>query len=75
MILATDGRELCLTVGDNGVGIAPEGRRRGLRNMQERAQQLGGRLELRSPDDGGTTLVWQVPVAGQEGHGISGEDA
>ncbi|MEV0183296.1 GAF domain-containing sensor histidine kinase [Streptomyces sp. NPDC050625] len=75
VILKTDGRELCLTVTDNGVGIPPEGRRSGLRNMQERARQLGGRLELRSPEDGGTTLVWQVPVAGQEGHDTPVEEA
>ncbi|MFJ3307027.1 GAF domain-containing protein [Streptomyces sp. NPDC086549] len=71
--LKTDGRELRLTVTDNGVGIPPAGRRSGLRNMQERAEQLGGRLELRRPDDGGTTLVWRVPVAGQDGHGSTDE--
>jgi nitrate/nitrite-specific signal transduction histidine kinase len=43
--------------------------------MQERARQLGGRLELRSPEDGGTTLVWQVPVAGQEGHDTPDQEA
>jgi signal transduction histidine kinase len=61
--LETDGRELRLAVSDNGVGIPPGGRRSGLRNMGERAQQLGGTLELSSPaDGGGTTLTWQVPV-------------
>jgi signal transduction histidine kinase len=60
--LETDGREVRLTVSDNGVGIAPEGRRSGLRNMAERAQQLGGELEIDSPAGGGTVLVWRVPV-------------
>ncbi|MGW0705886.1 GAF domain-containing protein [Streptomyces sp. NPDC002643] len=52
-----------LTVTDNGVGIPADGRRSGLRNMAERAQQLGGELELSSPEGGGTALVWWVPVA------------
>ncbi|MFB8776021.1 sensor histidine kinase [Streptomyces broussonetiae] len=63
--LETDGREVRLTVSDDGVGIPAEGRRSGLRNMAERAQQLGGDLELSSPPGGGTTLVWRAPVATQ----------
>jgi signal transduction histidine kinase len=63
VVLETDGRELRLTVTDDGVGIPAEGRRSGLRNMAERAEQLGGSLRLDCPSDGGTTLVWTVPVA------------
>ncbi|MEU3254650.1 GAF domain-containing sensor histidine kinase [Streptomyces sp. NPDC006997] len=63
--LETDGREVRLTVSDNGVGIPAEGRRSGLRNMAERAQQLGGDLEMSSPPGGGTTLVWRAPVTSQ----------
>ncbi|MFF8904942.1 sensor histidine kinase [Streptomyces olivaceoviridis] len=62
VVLTTDGREVCLTVSDNGVGIAPDGRRSGLRNMAERAAKLGGHLELTRPDGGGTTLSWRVPL-------------
>ncbi|MFM9609254.1 GAF domain-containing sensor histidine kinase [Streptomyces niveiscabiei] len=61
--LTTDGRELTLTVHDDGAGIPAEGRRSGLLNMEERALELGGRLEWDCPDGGGTTLVWRVPVA------------
>ncbi|MET8561850.1 GAF domain-containing sensor histidine kinase [Streptomyces flaveolus] len=62
VVLTTDGREVCLTVSDNGVGIAPDGRRSGLRNMAERAARLGGSMELTAPDGGGTTLCWRVPL-------------
>ncbi len=62
VVLETDGREVRVTVSDNGVGIPADGRRSGLRNMAERAEQLSGALELSSPAGGGTTLVWRVPV-------------
>ncbi|WP_367325256.1 GAF domain-containing protein [Streptomyces sp. HUAS ZL42] len=62
VVLGTDGREVRLTIADNGVGIPAKGRRSGLRNMTERAEQLGGELELNCPEGGGTTLVWRVPV-------------
>ncbi|MGW1611571.1 GAF domain-containing protein [Streptomyces sp. NPDC002285] len=60
--LAADAHQVRLTVTDNGVGIPADGRRSGLRNMAERARQLGGELELSSPPEGGTSLVWWVPV-------------
>ncbi|MGP4000605.1 GAF domain-containing protein [Streptomyces sp. 8N706] len=62
VVLTTDGEELVLTVADDGVGIPPGGRRSGLRNLAERAEQLGGSLGLSSPPGGGTTLTWRVPV-------------
>ncbi|MFE7931300.1 GAF domain-containing protein [Streptomyces sp. NPDC057456] len=65
VLLTTDGHEVRLSITDNGVGIPPEGRRSGLRNMAERAEQLGGRLELAKPSGGGTSLMWRAPV--QEG--------
>ncbi|MEU2060349.1 GAF domain-containing sensor histidine kinase [Streptomyces sp. NPDC013455] len=66
VVLTTDGRAVCLKVSDNGVGIAPGGRRSGLRNMAERAESLGGGLEVAGPGEGqeshGTTLDWRVPL-------------
>ena len=63
--LETDGREVRLTVTDNGVGIPAEGRRSGLANMAERARQLGGEMKWTTPAAGGTALVWRAPVAGR----------
>ncbi|MFF9000459.1 GAF domain-containing protein [Streptomyces achromogenes] len=60
--LTTDGHEVCLTVSDNGVGTPPGGRRSGLRNMAERAGQLGGHFDVSRPDGGGTVLRWRVPL-------------
>ncbi|MER5995039.1 histidine kinase, partial [Streptomyces viridosporus] len=51
-----------LTVSDDGVGVPAGGRRSGLRNMAERAEQLGGGLDVTGAAGGGTTLVWHVPV-------------
>ncbi|MEU6590043.1 GAF domain-containing protein [Streptomyces sp. NPDC046881] len=64
VVLETDGTEVRLTVTDDGVGIPPEGRRSGLRNLAERARGLGGGLDLGRPDDGGTRLVWHAPLHG-----------
>ncbi|MFJ3235318.1 GAF domain-containing protein [Streptomyces sp. NPDC086787] len=60
--LTAANREVRLQVSDNGVGLAPGGRRSGLRNMAERADRHGGGLELTRPDGGGTTLEWRVPL-------------
>jgi signal transduction histidine kinase len=60
--LGTDGHEVRLTVNDDGVGIPAEGRRSGLRNMAERAEQLHGSLAIDCPASGGTSLAWRVPV-------------
>ncbi|MBB5926768.1 signal transduction histidine kinase [Streptomyces echinatus] len=62
VVLTTDGREVCLKVSDSGVGIPPDGRRSGLANMAERAEKLGGRFEVTSPEGGGAVLDWSVPL-------------
>ena len=58
------GDELRLEVADNGKGMAlpaAESQGLGLVNLRHRAEKLGGTLEIRIPDDGGTLLVWRVP--------------
>jgi two-component system, NarL family, sensor histidine kinase DevS len=54
---------LIMRVADDGVGIAPDGRRSGLRNLRLRAEKLGGELRLgpAGADGAGTELVWRVP--------------
>jgi signal transduction histidine kinase len=62
--VALEADETCvaLTVSDDGVGLPSGGRRSGLRNLQERAERLGGKLTLSSAPGRGTTLVWRVPL-------------
>jgi signal transduction histidine kinase len=56
------GRDLVLTVQDNGSGIKPGGRRSGLANLADRAAALGGSMQAESVADGGTALEWRVPI-------------
>ncbi len=55
------GEMLSLVVEDDGVGIIPGGRRSGLRNLAERAHDLGGSFTVRDRTGGGTVLEWRVP--------------
>ncbi|MEN3539198.1 GAF domain-containing sensor histidine kinase [Microbispora sp. ZYX-F-249] len=62
-VQAADGH-LTLLVHDDGVGIPPEGRRSGLRNLADRAERLGGAFTVTSPPTGGAHLEWSVPLHG-----------
>jgi signal transduction histidine kinase len=60
-----DGRTL-LEVADDGSGFDPSRRELrskhlGLTSMEERARELGGRLEIRSAPGSGTTVALEVP--------------
>ena len=62
-VTITVNHHLVLTVRDNGVGIAPGGRRSGLRNLEQRADRLGGSLTATTRHSGGTELIWRVPLS------------
>ena len=62
VVVAVRGATLQLRVDDNGVGMAAQGARSGLRNLASRAEQLGGFLKVTSGLGDGTHLLWQVPV-------------
>ena len=62
-------RGATLRITDNGRGLAPMSDARknpstglGLRNMQERMDQLGGALVLQAPRKGGTVIEATVPL-------------
>jgi signal transduction histidine kinase len=63
---ATNG-ELTVAVTDDGIGFEPSrrelrSRHLGLTSMEERARELGGRLEIRSAPGAGTTVRLEVPA-------------
>jgi len=58
----TDGR-LIITVADDGVGFSPQSDREkgsGLGSMRHRLESVGGRLELQTSADGGTTVCMSL---------------
>ncbi|MDR6990888.1 ATP-binding protein [Luteimonas sp. 3794] len=71
--LHDDGAGLHLCVHDDGAGFAPEGARGlGLVIMRERAQGVGGRLDLTSTPGSGTRIEAWFPYAPQPSHGHAG---
>jgi signal transduction histidine kinase len=63
--LSGDNGRLQLDIVDDGVGFDPQApdvrsRRLGLTSMEERAQRIGGRLEVRSTRGKGTTVHLDV---------------
>ena len=74
-----DGRDAVrLTVADDGRGLSPYGRRSGLRNIERRAEELGGRATY-GPGlgdcGGGTSLIWEVPLTAPAGEAGGGPGA
>ena len=59
----TTENRVVLRVADDGKGIDEESSAagEGLRNMRDRAQQLGGRCDVSTRAEGGTLVEWAVP--------------
>ena len=56
------GRAICLRISDNGTGVVPERGQigHGLRNMRERAQLLGGSLNIKGMAGKGTVVTLEI---------------
>ncbi|MFJ9610415.1 GAF domain-containing protein [Kitasatospora sp. NPDC101176] len=61
-VTVTVGEELTVTLSDDGVGLPEGGRRSGLANLADRATALGGTFAAGARQEGGTELVWRVPL-------------
>jgi signal transduction histidine kinase len=53
---------LSLTVTDDGVGLAPGAAESGLRNVRQRAVELGGQAAVGPHAKQGTVLHWEIPI-------------
>ncbi len=63
VITIAAGEELRLVVADDGGGIGDAASTgRGLKNLRQRAERLGGSVELGRSREGGTRLTWHVPL-------------
>ncbi|MBL0739902.1 ligand-binding sensor domain-containing protein [Chryseolinea lacunae] len=62
--IAIENKNLLLTIGDNGKGFDPEAAsdRNGLQNLRVRADNLKGKIEIRSTPGKGTTIVLKFPL-------------
>ena len=58
------GDDLLVDVLDDGIGIPTDVGRSGLRNLEDRARECGGRLSVRPVEPSGTRLTWRVPLVG-----------
>lgn len=56
--------QLVLAVRDDGRGLADSPAGAGIQGMRERALLIGGRVELRSEPEGGTSVELAVPLGG-----------
>ena len=68
VITVAAGEELRLVVADDGDGMGDANAAGlGLKNLRQRAERLGGNVELGRSREGGTRLTWHVPLASDAG--------
>ncbi|MBO8168090.1 MAG: sensor histidine kinase [Thermoanaerobacteraceae bacterium] len=62
--------QLVFSIVDDGIGMQPQAKisnmQRGLKNIKERADQLGGTLKIDSKKNRGTTIKVTIPWGGKE---------
>jgi signal transduction histidine kinase len=56
------GDGVALVIQDDGKGIPVDAVHSGLRNIEERAERLGGSCTVESSAEAGTTIRWEVPA-------------
>lgn len=61
--LSAGAESVDLRIADNGQGFEQTGRRSGLRNMQQRAEELGGKVTVESALGHGTTIHVTLPLS------------
>ncbi|HEY0541393.1 MAG TPA: ATP-binding protein, partial [Actinoallomurus sp.] len=62
--LAVEDATIRLSIRDDGKGGADPDRGSGLLSIRDRVEALGGRFEITSPVGAGTSLVTEIPIAG-----------
>jgi signal transduction histidine kinase len=64
VITVAAGEELRLVVADDGLGMRDgpaNGDGHGLKNLRQRAERLGGSVDIGTSREGGTRITWHVP--------------
>lgn len=59
---ATGGDAVAVQVDDDGAGIDADSARSGLAGLEQRAARRGGSFDVRRRAEGGTRLLWTVPL-------------
>jgi signal transduction histidine kinase len=70
VVMIAVSEELRVVVADDGVGMngrdgSPGGL--GLKNMRQRAERMGGSMEIGVSREGGTRITWHVPLESESG--------